>query len=166
MELSLLELWDSAGTFSRGIILVLAIMSVISLTVASRKWWRFRNSMKETARFAPEFAQFLQEEQLDEAIELAEKQKVSHVARVLGEALVEIKPLLRDRAQITSGDINSAERAVDRQMLILQSELSGNGRIDGAFHWAARNHDGDRQLVYRNGRNGIGWSWCDLRRYR
>ena len=123
MELSLLELWDAAGTFARGIIVLLAIMSIISLTVAGQKWWRFRKSMRETARFAPEFAQFLQEEQLDQAIELAEQQKVSHVARVLGEALVEIKPLLRDRAQITSGDINSAERAVDRQMLILQSEL-------------------------------------------
>jgi biopolymer transport protein ExbB/biopolymer transport protein TolQ len=45
------------------------------------------------------------------------------VARVLGEALVEIKPLLRDRSTVTSADINSAERAVDRQMLILQAEL-------------------------------------------
>jgi biopolymer transport protein ExbB/biopolymer transport protein TolQ len=42
---------------------------------------------------------------------------------VLGEALVEIKPLLRDRSTVTSADINSAERAVDRQMLILQAEL-------------------------------------------
>ncbi|HEX9727422.1 MAG TPA: MotA/TolQ/ExbB proton channel family protein [Gemmatimonadales bacterium] len=123
MQLSLLELWDSAGMFARGIIFTLGIMSLISLTVAAQKWWRFRRSMKETARFAPEFARFLQEEQLDQAIELAEKQKVSHVARVLGEALVEIKPLLRDRSAITSGDINSAERAVDRQMLILQAEL-------------------------------------------
>ena len=123
MELSLLELWDHSGAFSRGIIITLLIMSIFSLTIAAGKWWRFQKSMKQTAKFAPEFARFLQEEQLDGAIELAEKQKVSHVARVLGEALVEIKPLLRDRSAITSGDINSAERAVDRQMLILQSEL-------------------------------------------
>lgn len=123
MELSLLELWDAAGTFAKGIIVTLLIMSVISLTVAAQKWWRLRKSMRETAKFAPEFARFLQEEQLDQAIELAEKQKVSHVARVLGEALVEIKPLLRDRSSVTSGDINSAERAIERQMLILNSEL-------------------------------------------
>jgi biopolymer transport protein ExbB/biopolymer transport protein TolQ len=123
MQLSLLELWDSAGMFARGIIFILGVMSIISLTVAGSKWWRFRKSMRQTRKFAPEFARFLQEEQLDQAITLAEKQKVSHVARVLGEALVEIKPLLRDRSAITSADINSAERAVDRQMLILQSEL-------------------------------------------
>jgi biopolymer transport protein ExbB/biopolymer transport protein TolQ len=123
MELSLLDLWNDAGAFARGIIILLGIMSVFSLTVAGAKWWRFRKSMRETRKFAPEFARFLQEEQLDKAIALAEKQKVSHVARVLGEALVEIKPLLSDRSSVTSADINSAERAVDRQMLILQSEL-------------------------------------------
>jgi biopolymer transport protein ExbB/biopolymer transport protein TolQ len=42
---------------------------------------------------------------------------------VLGEALSEVKPLLRDRATITAADINSAERAVERQMLIITSEL-------------------------------------------
>jgi len=123
MNISLLELWNAAGGFARGIIIVLAIMSLISLTVAGAKWWRFKKSMRETRRFTPEFARFLQEEQLEQAIAVAEKQKVSHVARVLGEALVEIKPLLRDRSTITSADINSAERAVDRQMLILQAEL-------------------------------------------
>jgi biopolymer transport protein ExbB len=123
MQLSLLDLWASAGTFARGIIFILAFMSIISLTVAGAKWWRFRKSMRQTKKFAPEFARFLQEEQLEKAIQLAEKQKISHVARVLGEALVEIKPLLKDRATMTSQDINSAERAVDRQMLILQAEL-------------------------------------------
>jgi biopolymer transport protein ExbB/biopolymer transport protein TolQ len=123
MELSLLELWSQAGAFAKGIIVVLAGMSVISLTVAGQKWFRLRKSMRETRKFAPEFARFLQEEQLDQAIAVAEKQKVSHVARVLGEALVEIKPLLRDRSTVTAADINSAERAVERQMLILMAEL-------------------------------------------
>lgn len=123
MEVSLLQLWNDAGTFARFIIIVLMIMSVISLSVAAAKWWRFRKSRSATRRFAPEFARFLQEEQLDEAIELAEKEKVSHVARVLGQALGEVKPLLRDRASVTTADINSAERAVERQSLILISEL-------------------------------------------
>jgi biopolymer transport protein ExbB/biopolymer transport protein TolQ len=123
MEISFLELWQDIGWFARGIILLLILMSILSLGFAVQKWWRFRKSRKETQRFAPEFARFIQEEQLDAAIELAEKQKVSHVARVLGEALVEVKPLLRERATITTADINSAERAIERQMLILLAEL-------------------------------------------
>jgi len=123
MNISLIELWGSMGGFAKGIVMILFIMSVYSLGIAAAKWWRLRRSMKQTAKFAPEFARFLQEGQLDQAIALAEKQRISHVARVLGEALVEVKPLLRDRATVSAGDINSAERAVERQMLILLSEL-------------------------------------------
>jgi len=123
MNMSLMDLWSSMGPFAKGIVVVLFLMSVYSLGIAAAKWWRLRRSMKQTAKFAPEFARFLQEGQLDQAIALAEKQKVSHVARVLGEALVEVKPLLRDRATVSAADINSSERAVERQMLILLSEL-------------------------------------------
>ncbi|UCD24872.1 MAG: MotA/TolQ/ExbB proton channel family protein [Gemmatimonadota bacterium] len=123
MEVSLLQLWNDAGTFARFIIILLLAMSVFSLSVGAAKWWRFRKSRKATRRFAPEFARFLQEEELDAAIELAEAENVSHVARVLGQALAEVKPLIRDRATITAADINSAERAIERQSLILLSEL-------------------------------------------
>jgi biopolymer transport protein ExbB/TolQ len=123
MEVSLLQLWNDAGTFARFIILLLLAMSIISLSVAAAKWWRFRRSRRATRRFAPEFARFLQEEELDGAIELAETESTSHVARVLGQALAEVKPLIRDRATITAADINSAERAIERQSLILLSEL-------------------------------------------
>lgn len=123
MEVSLLQLWEEAGTFARGIIILLGIMSIASLSTAAAKWWRFARSRKATKKFAPEFARFLQEEQLDEAIELAEASKKSSVATVLGEALAEVKPLLKDRATVTTGDINSAERAVERQSLIVLSDL-------------------------------------------
>jgi biopolymer transport protein ExbB/TolQ len=123
MEVSLFILWQDAGWFARGIIILLGFMSIISLGIGAQKWWRFRKARRATANFAPEFARFLQEEQLDQAIELADSAKESHVARVLGEALAEVKPLLRDRATITSADINSAERAIERQMLIILSEL-------------------------------------------
>ena len=123
MNMSLIELWGHMGAFARTVVYILAFMSIYSLGVAGAKWWRIRKSMKQTAKFAPEFARFLQEDQLDQAIALAEKQKVSHVARVLGEALTEVKPLIRNKAQVTAADINSAERAVERQMLILLAEL-------------------------------------------
>ena len=123
MELSLLSLWHDAGLFARGIIAVLGVMSMYAFTVGGQKWWRLYKSKSQTRKFAPEFARFLQEDQLDAAIELAETQKRSHVARVLGEALLEVKPLLADRATVTTGDINAAERAVERQTLILLADL-------------------------------------------
>ncbi len=129
MELELTELWHQAGGFARGILITLGIMSIFSMSTGAAKWWRIFKSSRETRKFAPEFARHLREEDLDSAIELAETYKVSHVARVLGEALAEVKPLLVDKAAVTTQDINSAERAVDRQMLILLAELRRGNAI-------------------------------------
>src|ERR1044072_8110617 len=123
MQLSLYDLWLSMGLFAKSIVVVMAIMSLLSWTQAFQKWWQIWRSQKETTKFAPEFSRFLQEEQLDGAIKLAEKQKRSHVARVVGEALSEVKPLLRDGATITAADINSVERALELEILTVSAEL-------------------------------------------
>jgi biopolymer transport protein ExbB/biopolymer transport protein TolQ len=123
MSVDLIHLWGTMGWFAKGVVIVLALMSVWSLTVTIQKFFQFQRSQSETRKFAPQFSRAIQEENLDQAIALAEKNKKSHVSRVLGEALAEVKPLLRDRATITAADINSAERAVERQMLIVLSEF-------------------------------------------
>ena len=123
MSVDLIHLWGTMGWFAKGVVIVLALMSVWSLTITIQKFFQFQRSQRETRKFAPQFSRAIQEENLDQAIALAEKNKKSHVSRVLGEALAEVKPLLRDRATITAADINSAERAVERQMLIVLSEF-------------------------------------------
>ncbi len=122
MQMSMIDLWGHMGWFARFIVFTMVIMSILSLGVAFAKWWRFRKMQKETAKFAPEFSRFLQEEQMEGAIALSGKYKNSHVARVLAGALQEIKPLLRD-GHVTAADINSAERAIERNQLILIAEL-------------------------------------------
>lgn len=123
MNMSMIGLWHEAGLFARGVIVVLAIMSIYALMICVQKIMKIRKSEAATRKFAPAFSRAIQEENLDQAITLAEKMKESHVARVLGGALSEVKPLLRDRATITAADINSAERAVERQMLIVLAEF-------------------------------------------
>ena len=118
MGVDLAALWAHAGPFARGVVFVMLFMSLMSFTVAFKKLFYFYKSTRATRKFAPQFSRAIQEEQLDQAITLAEKNKASHVARVLGGALGEVKPLLRDRATITAADINSAERAIERQMLL------------------------------------------------
>jgi biopolymer transport protein ExbB len=121
--IDLLKLWDAAGGFARGVIFVLLVMSLWSLTVSITKFIVIRKSQAATKKFAPEFSRAIQEENLEKAIALSEKNQKSHIAKVLGGALGEVKPLIQDRATITSADINSAERAVERQMLITLAEF-------------------------------------------
>ncbi len=122
MQMSMLDLWAQMAGFARGIVFTLAIMSVWSLSVSIKKWWDLKKAQAETRKFAPEFSQFLEEDNLGDAITLAEKYKKSHVARVLGGALTDIKPLIQD-GSVTVADINSAERAVEREMLMTITDL-------------------------------------------
>jgi biopolymer transport protein ExbB/biopolymer transport protein TolQ len=131
MSVSLLDLWSQAGMFAKGIVVILLIMSMYSLTIVVQKLIKIKKSEAATRKFAPQFSRAIQEENLDQAITLAEKNKDSHVARVLGGALSEVKPLLRDRATVTAADINSAERAVERQMLIVLSEFKRGSGVLG-----------------------------------
>jgi biopolymer transport protein ExbB/biopolymer transport protein TolQ len=117
MNMSIGFIWEHSPPFAKGIWVVLAIMSLWSLSVAFGKWWNLRKAQKETLKFAPEFSQFLEEDNLTEAINLAQSYKKSHVARVLGGALDEVKPLIMD-GSVTVSDINSAERAIERNMLV------------------------------------------------
>src|ERR671913_1750097 len=122
MNLDFADIWAHTPFFGKFLWAVLLFMSVWSLSVSIGKWWNLRKAQKETIKFAPEFSQFLEEDNLAEAIKLAESYKKSHVARVLGGALGEIKPLIQD-GSVTVADINSAERAVEREMLMTVVQL-------------------------------------------
>ena len=122
MGISLMELYHTMGPFAKGIVFTLAIMSIWSISIMLRKWWEIRQAQAQTKKFAPEFSQFLEEDNLGEAINLADRYKKSNVARVLGGALGEVKPLIQD-GSVTVSDINSAERAVEREMLMTLVDL-------------------------------------------
>jgi biopolymer transport protein ExbB/biopolymer transport protein TolQ len=120
--MDLLHLWNQAGWFARGIIIILVLMSITSLTIAVAKWFRFRKMDRATAEFAPKFSEALEGDRVHEAIELTEQYKTSHVARVLGEALREVAPLLDD-PRAGAAAITTAERAIEREQILLANEL-------------------------------------------
>lgn len=127
MQISLLEMWHSMMWFAKGIVFILLAMSIWSMSIFVKKWWDLRKAQAETRKFAPEFSQFLEEDNISEAINLSERYKKSHVARVLGGALTEVKPLIQD-GSVSVNDINSAERAVEREMLMTLTDMKrGNG---------------------------------------
>ncbi|MDQ2889641.1 MAG: MotA/TolQ/ExbB proton channel family protein [Gemmatimonadota bacterium] len=122
MHLSLIDLWGQMAGFARGIVYTLAIMSIWTLSISIKKWWELKQAQNETRKFAPEFSQFLEEDNLVEAANLSERYKKSHVARVLAGALQETRALVQD-GSVTIADINSAERAIEREMLMTITDL-------------------------------------------
>ena len=86
MSVDLIHLWNQMGGFAKGIVVIMAIMSIYSLTIVITKLVQLKKSERATRKFAPQFSRAIQEENLDQAIALAEKNKTSHLARGVGEA--------------------------------------------------------------------------------
>lgn len=127
MQMSMMELWTDMGWFARGIVYILLIMSIASLTIGAAKWVRFRRMARTTRLFAPEFSAALQDNDVARAVELTDLHKKSHVARVLGTSLREVVPLM-DNPRMAGTSISSAERSVEREQILLANELkSGMG---------------------------------------
>ena len=122
MGLSLGEMWLQMGWFVRGIVIVMLGMSVVTLSVSLAKWWRLRKLERATNRFEPEFAAAREADDLDRALRLTDEHPESHVAAVLGEALREVAPLLK-RQELAAAAITSAERAVEREQIMLSADL-------------------------------------------
>ena len=129
MQMSLTDLWAHMGWFAKGIAILLILMSVISLSVAAAKLLRFSRMTKATRAFAPQFSAALEADNLPEALTLTEQYQKSHVARVLGESLREVAPLL-DNPHAAGAAITSAERSVEREQILLANDLkSGLGLL-------------------------------------
>lgn len=129
MNFSIAEIWHDTGPVNKAIVILLILMSIISLTVAVQKWIRFRRMATATKAFAPVFSQALENDNISEALAAAEQYQNSHVARVLGESLREVAPLLDD-PRAAGAAIVSAERSVEREQILLANDLkSGLGML-------------------------------------
>jgi len=124
MQMSLTDLWGHMGWFARGIVIILILMSIITFSVAAAKLLRFRKMATATRAFAPQFSAALEADNIPEALALTEQYSGSHVARVLGESLREVAPLLGD-ARVAGAAITSAERSVEREQILLANDLKG-----------------------------------------
>lgn len=122
---SVVGMWESMTPLGKGVVIVLAIMSVWSLTIAIERLWRFHKAKKESLAVAAGVAPLLKENKLKEAIAFAgdSKFKHSHVARVLSAGLTEFQ---HDATQSLPPDydlVASGQRAIDREALMTAAEM-------------------------------------------
>ena len=120
--MTLVDLVARMGLIPWLVIALLAALNVLTLTVAAVKWIRLRALRTSTRAFAPEFARALQEDRVEDAIQLAQANRRSHLARVLGDALERAAPLLAD-PELAPRAVESAERMVMRGQIRLATEL-------------------------------------------
>jgi len=83
MQFSLAELWHTMGPLAKGVMVILAVMSLVSLTVAAEKWLTLRRAVRESARFLQAWREALAQQGYLSAATVAEKYPHSHVAHVV-----------------------------------------------------------------------------------
>jgi biopolymer transport protein ExbB len=117
-----LSLWRQMQWPARTIVIILLIMSAWSIGVMIDRWVAFNAARKQSRQFAPAVAGALREGKLDEAIRVAERNKKSHLAKVVTAGLQEFKAH-GDSTEIPGEQIEASKRALERAEAIVHAEL-------------------------------------------
>ena len=125
MSFDPVELWHSMTILAKSVAILLALMSVYSLTVAAERFLYYRKAKKQSVDFARLVTGFLKQDRLQEAIDSSKKYKQSHLARVLAAGLYEFQHDLQSGTADTPGHdpIEAAERALEREALITTADM-------------------------------------------
>jgi biopolymer transport protein ExbB len=122
---SLIGMWQSMNWVAKGVVVVLAIMSVWSLTIAIERLYKFQMAKKESLRLAREITPMLKQHKLEDAINLTKKIdfRHSHLARVLGAGLTEFQYQSSEDLPPDFDIVASGQRAVERETLMTTAEM-------------------------------------------
>jgi biopolymer transport protein ExbB len=110
------------GWPARAIVVILLVMSAWSLGVMIDRWIAFSAARKQSRQFAPAVAGALREGKLDEAIRVAERNKKSHMAKVVTSGLLEFR-VQSEATEIPDEQIEASKRALERAEAIVHAEL-------------------------------------------
>src|SRR5271157_5752432 len=117
-----ISLWRQMGFIARTVVVILFIMSGWSIGVMIDRAMAFSAARKQSRSFAPAVAGALRDGKIEEAIKVAERNKKSHLAKVVTAGLQEFKAH-GDSADIPGEQIEASKRALERAEAITHAEL-------------------------------------------
>jgi biopolymer transport protein ExbB/biopolymer transport protein TolQ len=122
MDQTFVKMWQDMGVTGWATVIALGLMSLVALTVFIAKAWQLRRVGRVTRGFLPAFARALEEEKVQEAMALADANRNSPAARVLGLALREAAPRLHDPSKVEKA-MDAVERTIEREQIALATDL-------------------------------------------
>src|ERR1700757_2947577 len=118
----LVSLLKSVGILVKIVVIILVIMSGWSIGVMIDRWMAFSAARKQSRAFAPAVAGALRDGKIDEAIKVAERNKRSHLAKVVTAGLMEFRAH-QDSSDIPGETIEASKSALERTEAIVHAEL-------------------------------------------
>src|SRR5881296_2949265 len=117
-----ISLWRKMGWGARSVVILLFLMSAWSIGVMIDRWIAFGAARKQSRVFAPAVAGALKDGKIDEAIQIAEQNKRSHLAKVVTAGLQEFQAH-QGSSEISGEEIEASRRALERSEAIVHAEL-------------------------------------------
>src|SRR5579875_404686 len=118
---NLIDMWHSMGWPARTVVIILFIMSAWSVGIMIDRWLMYSAARKQSRVFVQQVAGALKDNKLDEAISIAERNKKSHIAKVVATGLSEFQAA---SAQVNDEEvIEAARRGLERSVAIVHAEM-------------------------------------------
>jgi len=115
------SMWASMGPLAKGVVVLLFLMSAWSIGVMIDRALMYSAARKQSRLFVTQVAAALKNGNLDEAISIAERNKKSHIAKVVATGLSEFQAA---QGQISEEDvIEAAKRGLERSIAIVHAEM-------------------------------------------
>jgi biopolymer transport protein ExbB/TolQ len=116
------EMIRNMGAVAIGVVIVLLLMSVYSIAIMVERYLTYSAAKKQSREFAPRVAQALKNDRIEEAINISDKHRKSHLAMVVSSGLQEFRA--HEASSDISGDeIEASKRALQRAIAIKTAEF-------------------------------------------
>ena len=119
---SMTEMFKHMGPVGLSVIIVLLIMSVYSIAIMVERYLTYSAAKKQSREFAPRVAQALKNDRIEEAINISDKHRKSHLAMVVSSGLQEFRAH-SDASDISGDEIEASKRALQRAIAIKTAEF-------------------------------------------
>jgi len=115
------HIWDSMGVLAKIVVAILFLLSIYSFGVMIDRALMYSAARKQSRVFVQQVAGALREGKLDEAISIAERNKKSHIAKVVATGLSEFQSASQ---QVSDAEvIAAAQRGLERSVAIVHAEM-------------------------------------------
>src|SRR5258707_5548170 len=114
-------MWGNMSIIAKAVVGILFLLSAWSLGVMIDRVLMYSAARKQSRVFVQQVAGALREGKLDEAISIAERNKKSHIAKVVATGLSEFQSASSQVADMEV--IEDAKRGLDRSVAIVHAEM-------------------------------------------
>jgi len=116
------EMLKNLGGVALAVLIILLIMSMYSIAIMVERYLTYSAAKKQSREFAPRVAQALKNDRIEEAINISDKHKKSHLAMVVNAGLQEFRAH-NQSSDISGEEIDASKRALQRAIAIKSAEF-------------------------------------------